>query len=531
MVLKDQTFVVADKVQKKNAAPTWKKHTAERVAYVDVDDIQSSSASSDSSSPSSSEEDGTLEIRGSLQPDSELESLCFFFANYVNIRRDPRTMRGFMETLLPLYSAAPRDSPLSLAITAVAMNMTIMWKFKGADHALPRSFYTRAINRFQAALTDPVESQSDELLAAVLLLEFYDNLSGRHSNKSPSGTHQDGAVALINHRGQRNFKNKLSTQLVISVRNSLVQGAIIGRKQVELKGILWEDHAALPKNPAIELDILIASLSQLNLLAESLASYRALLKGAASDASASLRLIIERDLPAISHILGSATVLDEQLKTWYANMPQDWHPALIPVSKLHPSIIAAGVYGPFCEVYEHCNVAGIINNYRCTRMQLLQLVRRCQWLLEKIGEEELILSTYITTEIQSLIDSICDTFPFQLGNRVQPTTPDDELGIEYPLYPGAPDVFNSLSVDRAIQYIRPEVLRKEHIRIASTVGGYFLLTTMLAILRAARPPAGAGPQTPPQLTLRPGQLQWIFGQLRRLQTLYLIPTPFSTSSP
>jgi hypothetical protein len=531
MVLKDQTFVVADKVQKKNAAPTWKKHTAERVAYVDVDDIQSSSASSDSSSPSSSEEDGTLEIRGSLQPDSELESLCFFFANYVNIRRDPRTMRGFMETLLPLYSAAPRDSPLSLAITAVAMNMTIMWKFKGADHALPRSFYTRAINRFQAALTDPVESQSDELLAAVLLLEFYDNLSGRHSNKSPSGAHQDGAVALINHRGQRNFKNKLSTQLVISVRNSLVQGAIIGRKQVELKGILWEDHAALPKNPAIELDILIASLSQLNLLAESLASYRALLKGAASDASASLRLIIERDLPAISHILGSATVLDEQLKTWYANMPQDWHPALIPVSKLHPSIIAAGVYGPFCEVYEHCNVAGIINNYRCTRMQLLQLVRRCQWLLEKIGEEELILSTYITTEIQSLIDSICDTFPFQLGNRVQPTTPDDELGIEYPLYPGAPDVFNSLSVDRAIQYIRPEVLRKEHIRIASTVGGYFLLTTMLAILRAARPPAGAGPQTPPQLTLRPGQLQWIFGQLRRLQTLYLIPTPFSTSSP
>jgi hypothetical protein len=66
MVLKDQTFVVADKVQKKNAAPTWKKHTAERVAYVDVDDIQSSSASSNSSSPSSSEEDGTLKIRGAL---------------------------------------------------------------------------------------------------------------------------------------------------------------------------------------------------------------------------------------------------------------------------------------------------------------------------------------------------------------------------------------------------------------------------------------------------------------------------------
>jgi hypothetical protein len=164
-------------------------------------------------------------------------------------------------------------------------------------------------------------------------------------------------------------------------------------------------------------------------------------------------------------------------------------------------------------------------------MLLLQLIGRCQTLLEKTGEEELILSTYITTEIQSLIDSICDIIPFHLGNRVQPTTPDDELGIEYPLYPGAPDVFNSLSVGRAIPYIRPEVLRREHIRITSTAGGYFLLTTMLAILRAARPSAGAGPHTPPQLILRPGQLQWIFGQLRRLQTLYLIPTSFDASSP
>lgn len=436
-----------------------------------------------------------------------------------------------METLLPLYSATPSDSPLSLATTAVATNMTIMWKFKGADHALPHSFYTRAVNRFQAALADPLESQSDDLLAAVLLLEFYDNLSGRHSNQVPSGAHQDGAVALINHRGQNNFKNSLSTQLLIAVRNSLVQRAIIGRKQVELKGVLWEDHVALPKSPAVELDILIASLSQLNLLADSLASYRALLKGAASDASASLRLIIERDLPAISHILGNATVLEEQLKTWYVNLPHDWDPALIPVSELHPSIVAAGVYGPFCEVYEHCHVVGIINNYRCTRIQLLQLIGRCQTLLEKIGEEELIFRTYITTEIQSLIDSICDTIPFHLGNRVRPTTPDDEVGIEYPLYPRTPDMSNSLSVGWGVQYIGPEKLRKEHIRSAATVGGYFVLTTMLAILKAARPPAGAGPQTPRQLTLRPGQLQWIFGQLRRLQTLYNIPTPINASSP
>lgn len=507
-----------------------KKHTAERVAYVDVYDMQSLSTSSDLSPPFSPDEDWTLDIMGALQPDPELESLCFFFANYVNIRRDPRTMRGFMETLLPLYSRSPHDSPLSLAIIAVATNMTIMWKFKGTDHALPRSFYTRAVDRFQAALADPLESQSDDLLAAVLLLEFYDNVSGRHSNKSPSGAHQDGALALINHRGQRNFKNHLSAQLVIAVRNSLVQRAIIGRKQVELNGLLWEDHAALPTNPAIELDILIASVSQLNLLAEGCASYRALLNGAASDASAALRLVVERDLPAFSHILVSAIDLENQLKTWYANVPQDWHPVLIPVSELHPSIVAAGVYGSFCEVYDHCHVASIINNYRCTRMQLLQLIGRCQVLLEEVGEEELILNTYITTEIQSLIDGICDTVPFHLGNRVQPTTPDDELGVEYPLCSGGADVFNSLSDGRGFRYITQEVLRKEHIRSASTAGGFFLLTTMLALLKATRPPARAGPQTPPQLMLRPGQLPWILGQLKRLQTLYLIPTPVSASS-
>ena len=85
---------------------------------------QSSSASSDSSSPIFFRgRRDARKSRGALQPDPELGSLCFFFANYVNIQHNPRTMRGiYGDATSVVLSSALATLLCHWRTTAVATN-------------------------------------------------------------------------------------------------------------------------------------------------------------------------------------------------------------------------------------------------------------------------------------------------------------------------------------------------------------------------------------------------------------------------
>ena len=400
-----------------------------------------------------------------------------------------------------------------------------MWRYQGTDQAVPRSFYAKAVTSTNAALQDPRQNRGDNLLLAVLLLDFYDTVSGRFSNRFPAEQHQDGALALIKYRGTHNFKTDLAKRLLISIRHRAITAAIEGRGQFEYEGPLWDDDGDMPTNPAIELDKLSATFGRLQQCVAQVASLQRLINGLDSSDPSYIAQAVE-DAPEVSLILREASRLELQLLEWYKTMPLHWQPAFVNLSGVHPSIAKAGAYGDHCEVFIHIHVARVVNMYRCTRILVLQIMDRCWQVLEAASLRLQNMSrAYLADEIQILVDEICATVPFHLGSRTMPSSPFDDWEMQYPCHPSTSDFNGSLfmTADAAVTAARRTV--KDHVRSAATMGGWFLLSVLLSVFKAVRPPRGSSSETPPQLALRKGQVQWILSQLRRIQKIYLIPTP------
>lgn len=107
------------------------------------------------------------------------------------------------------------------------------------DSPLARSFYIRAVSQLGERVSQQKDCAGDELLVAVMLLQFYEvclqllvpatllmvfqasvgQLRTRTTNPHP---HLDGALALIRHRGARSFQTPVSRSILFYVRSLLV---------------------------------------------------------------------------------------------------------------------------------------------------------------------------------------------------------------------------------------------------------------------------------------------------------------------
>lgn len=174
-----------------------------------------------------------------LRPIPEEQAMCFFFNNYVLPVRDPLARKGFLEHLGAFYNNTDSQSPLKLSTLAVASAMMSTGMGRPPDSALARSCYVRAVSRLKERVSTQKDCAGDELLVAVMLLHLYEvshpsdaqtsllmemqatigNLAKRTNSAQP---HLDGALALIRHRGPRDFKTSVSRQILYYVRSLLV---------------------------------------------------------------------------------------------------------------------------------------------------------------------------------------------------------------------------------------------------------------------------------------------------------------------
>ena len=434
-----------------------------------------------------------------------------------------------MEYLLPLYSKTTPGSMLSVATTAVAINLSSMWNFRGPDTFAARAYYSKAVAMTKIALGDPALSRSNDLLMTVLILDFYDVLGGKFANKRDIGTHRDGALALVKHRGPLNFHNPESRGLLSHVRNRLVEAALETKRPIAIDADVWADPDGLMLDtPTTKLTALGAEIATLQALTSSLRSCQSWTPNpshssvASDDCDSSTA-----DAVLVESLLGQALDLDRRLSSWETSVPAVWRPvAVTPVDSIHPTIRAAGLYQSFCDTYSCLFAAQAFNNWRSLGIRLLQVVEKCRLALPPDSVGALIVPEHYTTlRIQSLVDGICGSVPFHLGNRAEPSVHEVTPSIKYPWPQADADGNEPISYAMTPEGDVVRLTREDHIRSAASVGGVFILNSLLSVLRAARPSPDAAPGDPPPLRLRPGQIQWIMGQLKRLQHVYLIPTP------
>lgn len=438
-----------------------------------------------------------------IQQDGCDAAVGFFFHHYVGQKTGSPSRLGFNQQWQPSYHKSIEDSSLRLATSAVGVNITMMWGLQGCDTQLPRSLFLRAVAATRQAVIDPVQSLSDELLMTILVFDLYDDILLHYRQGLDShGTHKRGALALVNHRGALNYQSLQASHLLDTVRSSLLNYHLSRRLSFSPAEIRLFGRAETVSPPVGNLDMASMPLAQAQgeLWAYREKRYR--------------RTTVQRR-EFYQQIITKATDVLKALESWSLfSIRSECRAVHVPRESVLPSIVSAGMYGDQCTVWDNLTIANTWNTFALRSIYALQLIRQAladePTLLLEAKYRTLLTETDL--KIQAFADQILSSVPFYLGDTMVLTNPLESSRINYPF------TFKINPVT-GLNVRLPNPM-SDHPAIASASGGWYLYPKIVTLYRLAEPEDDAAP-----FPLRQGQLDWIKGQVARLQRIFLYVDP------
>ncbi|MCJ1389507.1 hypothetical protein MMC18_002364 [Xylographa bjoerkii] len=409
-------------------------------------------------------------IPSALKVTPEELAISSWFDSFILLYRDQESRRGYLEYLLPLYTSARHDSPLSLATSALAMIV-----FSGPPSHRPMmdmalKVFGESMTLTRKALQSPVDSKNDQTLMAVLLLSMAEGLLAMANGTIPSGAHAQGAIALVKHRGMDNFKSDISQRLFIAVQTQMIGYAVQHSAPIEKLPEEFAEHIkALPSNAATRLTALEAEVA--NLLASARLAF-------GPD-----QIVSQSELFELS---SSASELDEKLHHWAESVPQQWNP--LPAKDNSSAALAKfQAYGSRMDIYPEVWVVSIWNSYRILHIAVQEAIACCAVAVGIIDQMPGSTNYRIQdhTEVgQRLVDDICGSIPYCLGSRVKHEAGSE---IDYPFASGSS-------------------VTNDHRKAAKALGVWFVLGSLNACLGVRG--------------IEDDQMRWIRSQLSRVKGFY-----------
>ncbi|KAI9367055.1 hypothetical protein BJX61DRAFT_530246 [Aspergillus egyptiacus] len=441
----------------------------------------------------------SLSLHSLAAPDT---AVPFFLVHYAIMGRDMESARGFYEILVPEYCAQPQDSALSLAVSALASETMSMWRRGAGDLQSAEASYTQAVACLRGTVSNCTERGKTATLLAALALQMYENVAAIYGLRSgATRIHHDGALSLLPFANPGDTNNKTSAYARRYILHSEVSSAL--RQKRPVRSIVYsligsQDLVAAPANPSSTLDLIGTSVAELQ------ASYIHL---ASQDCTA---LPFQR---ATAKWQAEAKLLDEQLVLWAQSVPDYWQPVKLTGGRdIDPSI---PTYDLTCEIYHSCQIANVWNLWRCQRLILLKITlnslnvvsyrERGEVTVDQL-DDAIVDVVKCKQTLQELVDSLCHSVPFYLGNRLRPSTMDDftDPTIVFPTYPPS---------DKPGYH--PRIQPDDHKRQAIAQGHWHIMSPLGCLLTLLSEDNG-------QLIagyLRHGQCSWIRAQFLRVTTL------------
>lgn len=436
---------------------------------------------------------GTVSIiRSPTEPDT---AVPFFFQHYAGIGRSMGSARGFFEVLIPIYRSQPQHSALSLAVSAVASKVLGLWRHDTRNFR--SESYTQAVKCLRRTIADRSEWGKPETVLAVLALQLYENITAIYGLRTATRVHHDGAMSLLPFVGSHS--HNITGAGVYPRRFILhteISSAMRQERPLQSAAYSWASGYGLnlipvPENPSSALDAIGASVAELQASYLQLTQYDTLLS--------------QRDV-VLAECTAEAKRIDEQLLAWTQSVPDHWYPLRLASGRdIDPSIRA---YQSVCEVYPYCQIANIWNLWRIQRLLLVKIS------LSSASTNSREQLEYRHT-LQELVDSICYSVPFYLGNRTKPSSIPDftDPAIVFPS-----DYLTPADKSSNTQSNIPHSL-DEHKRHLIAQGPWHLMSPLSRLLTLFSEYRGQQMAT----FLRPGQYEWICEQFLRVTTLLHIP--------
>ncbi|KAM6516110.1 hypothetical protein FALCPG4_014292 [Fusarium falciforme] len=349
-----------------------------------------------------------LTSRRLSEPDT---AVPFFLGHYARIGRDMGSTRGFFEMLIPAYLSQQQESALSLAVSALASEILSMWRGEANSFRSSCKSYTRAITRLRTAIQDPTERAKPATMLAILVLQTYENASAVYDLRRASSMHHNGAASLLSFVDTDAMDGTVRAYLRKFMLHTEVSTAMRQKKPLKNIAYSWietKDTMAVPDNPSSALDAIGASVAELQ------ASYTQFVTQGGSAMS----------LGRLKEWRAEARRIDAELLAWAGNVPDHWRPLrLISGRDIDSSI---PTYQSICEVYPSCQIASIWNLWRFQRLVLAKITLGSLGAFSDLSRFGFAHRQFLDDPtgfvncqktLQEVVDSVCYSIPFHLGNR------------------------------------------------------------------------------------------------------------------
>ncbi|KAI4099305.1 MAG: hypothetical protein L6R37_006017 [Teloschistes peruensis] len=402
-----------------------------------------------------------------------------------------------------MYLQSSAQSALRLATAAVTVKVTMMWCSQGCDTQLVRSLFIQAVAATREALHDPIQSSTDEMLVTILLLDLYDAMVLHYGPGTLEyGKHKHGALAMIEHRSFANLETSEGRALIGAVRHSLLPYMLSSRKGLPEHSDYLFDHPSLNDTKASILDLISVQLSRVQSKL-----WRLRLEDG-------LNMDSKERLACYENIIAEALQIEGFLLNWNTSLNSDWLPEYIWRDSVMESIQNAGFYGARCIIWPDLTIGSIWILFCMRYLLTLQIIRQCfadeASLLNHPEQETLLFRT--NERSQDLFDFFCETIPFYLGDTTTPKNPMYSTSINFP--------YRVVTNETTGVHTRIPNSRSNHQKRAAASAGWILFPHLVDVWRLAEPEDDAVP-----MILREGQLDWIKGQVKRLQEIFLFRDP------
>ncbi|KAF5696474.1 hypothetical protein FMUND_15680 [Fusarium mundagurra] len=362
-------------------------------------------------------------IPTTISPSDESFAVCFFLTSVAGLGRSFNSTQGFLEPLFPAVAKEHPDSVLSTVLTAVSTKLWSLWKTPTNTYRTPHPPFTRALICLQAALNDPLERAKDSTVLSAILMHFYESLAARSTHQHTMRAHQDGARALLEHGAGSVPESDCRAYLRSYLRHCDVSNYMELQLDETSSLDVWFDEGrnySMPASPNAVLDMIGLSIADLQ------KRLSTIMCGLAKN---------NLDGLTLATWWQDASSVNAQLLDWVHLVPASWQPYKRPQEDNF-------AYFGLCDIYPTVQIATIWNVWRVCRLMVLRMQF---YLLDKAPSEALQQTILIATKDTSfpdpnhgreLVDSICRSMPFYLGNRQNHGGLHDlaDLAIKFPNY-------------------------------------------------------------------------------------------------
>lgn len=433
--------------------------------------------------------DGRLALRPLDEPDT---AIPFFLQHYAMMGRRLESARGFYELLVPVYSSQLQDSPLSLAISALASEVMSLWRH-GRGFRGPQKTYTQALKCLRGTIQDSNELAKPATVLAVLSLQSYENIAAIYGLRPASRAHHDGAVSLLPFTDSDRFNGVTNAFVRKFIFHSEMSSAIRQKRPLQspVRSLMGKSHMLMESdNLSFALDAIGASVADLQ------ASHlQEAIKGNSRD------------------WISEAKAIDEQLLAWARRVPEDWKPLRLTSGQDIDSSIPT--YQSVCEVYPTCQIGTIWNLWRVQRLLLAKIILGPSNSVTIASNEDFIKYHHI---LQEMVDSVCYSVPFFLGNQAGSLSISSFTDPSV-LLPSHDHLTSSNEKMFQKKFIRPQTPQEENRRHIIAQGPWHIMSPLSRLLTFFLEDNGHLMAT----FLEPGQYEWIRDQFLRVTTLLGIP--------